>query len=376
MTTNYNGNTGYYEDYNSYNSCQFFPQDYIPEYEYKYDLFDTKIPSQRSGFHISDILNLDGTDLKVNNVLQHSIPTDVPSNHVNNSNDSLTPSNTNNNNLQSANGAISHGRYLPPNLVNPSFVEDGTYHHHLTHPMIQSARSWMRDNEHYGPVQPASPDSTSPVTSDVSYTYIGQTSPNLPTYKSEQSCPNDVVSNNLNSPNDDDKIDPNDSLNGIEEDIPDDENERDSASGQETISHKKRKRRVLFTKAQTFELERRFRQQRYLSAPEREHLASLIRLTPTQVKIWFQNHRYKTKRAQNEKGVYDHASVHHHPSTLPSPRRVAVPVLVRNGKPCLNDGKHQDSVTSTISPAHILVSNGAYQHSGLLPPPPGRGWWS
>lgn len=47
---------------------------------------------------------------------------------------------------------------------------------------------------------------------------------------------------------------------------------------------KKRKRRVLFTKAQTVELERRFRQQRYLSAPEREHLASIIRLTPTQVR--------------------------------------------------------------------------------------------
>lgn len=62
------------------------------------------------------------------------------------------------------------------------------------------------------------------------------------------------------------------------------------------IAGKKRKRRVLFSKHQTYELERRFRQQRYLSAPEREHLASIIRLTPTQVKIWFQNHRYKTKR--------------------------------------------------------------------------------
>lgn len=66
--------------------------------------------------------------------------------------------------------------------------------------------------------------------------------------------------------------------------------------GNNGIPGKKRKRRVLFSKSQTFELERRFRQQRYLSAPEREHLASIIRLTPTQVKIWFQNHRYKTKR--------------------------------------------------------------------------------
>ena len=60
----------------------------------------------------------------------------------------------------------------------------------------------------------------------------------------------------------------------------------------------RRKRRVLFSQAQVYELERRFKQQKYLSAPEREHLAALIHLTPTQVKIWFQNHRYKMKRAR------------------------------------------------------------------------------
>ena len=51
----------------------------------------------------------------------------------------------------------------------------------------------------------------------------------------------------------------------------------------ESPTKKKRKRRVLFTKTQTFELERRFRQQRYLSAPEREALAAMIDLTPGQV---------------------------------------------------------------------------------------------
>ena len=40
-----------------------------------------------------------------------------------------------------------------------------------------------------------------------------------------------------------------------------------------------------------YELERRFKVQKYLSAPEREALAQTINLTPTQVKIWFQNHR-------------------------------------------------------------------------------------
>ncbi|XP_035709974.1 homeobox protein vnd isoform X2 [Folsomia candida] len=108
---------------------------------------------------------------------------------------------------------------------------------------------------------------------------------------------------------------------------------------------KKRKRRILFTKTQTYELERRFRQQRYLSAPEREHLASIIRLTPTQVKIWFQNHRYKTKsRAQRETRGGGQMNGGHSmldslgPGSHMPPRRVAVPVLVRDGKPCGGGG--------------------------------------
>lgn len=63
---------------------------------------------------------------------------------------------------------------------------------------------------------------------------------------------------------------------------------------------KRKRRRILFSKATTSELERRFRQQRYLSAQEREQLAELLKLTSTQVKIWFQNHRYKQKKAVHE----------------------------------------------------------------------------
>nr|XP_027227937.1 homeobox protein Nkx-2.8-like [Penaeus vannamei] len=98
---------------------------------------------------------------------------------------------------------------------------------------------------------------------------------------------------------------------------------------------RKRKRRILFTKSQTYELERRFRQQRYLSAPEREHLASLINLTPTQVKIWFQNHRYKTKKLYREKGLPSSLENPYVPTSnplgsLPSAlRRLTVPLLVR-----------------------------------------------
>ncbi|XP_041354650.1 thyroid transcription factor 1-like [Gigantopelta aegis] len=129
----------------------------------------------------------------------------------------------------------------------------------------------------------------------------------------------------------------------------------------------RRKRRVLFSQAQVYELERRFKQQKYLSAPEREHLSSMINLTPTQVKIWFQNHRYKCKRQQKDKekmdqtskepGSHDSQSQRQSQnssgsssqssqqssnsqqtggSSNSSPRRVAVPVLVKDGKPCSN----------------------------------------
>ena len=81
-----------------------------------------------------------------------------------------------------------------------------------------------------------------------------------------------------------------------------------SNPGSSATNIKKRKRRILFTKQQTFELEKRFRQQRYLSAHERENLAALINLSPTQVKIWFQNHRYKIKRARQEKGCAEASS--------------------------------------------------------------------
>ncbi|XP_050696921.1 homeobox protein XENK-2-like [Eriocheir sinensis] len=110
------------------------------------------------------------------------------------------------------------------------------------------------------------------------------------------------------------------------------EDGEEEEDGAEEGGTKKRKRRILFSKTQTFELERRFRQQRYLSAPEREHLAALINLTPTQVKIWFQNHRYKTKKQRADRGMggggggLDLAP-------LASPRRVPIKMLVSDGKP-------------------------------------------
>lgn len=134
----------------------------------------------------------------------------------------------------------------------------------------------------------------------------------------------------------------------------------------------KRKPRVLFSQAQVYELEKRFKQQKYLSAPEREQMARGIKLSSTQVKIWFQNRRYKNKRSRNTdftssievtKASTNTAKVCDKSANFPSsiknpqlkigqkksttsinssasnlfnysnliPRKVAVPVLVRDG---------------------------------------------
>lgn len=75
----------------------------------------------------------------------------------------------------------------------------------------------------------------------------------------------------------------------------------------------KRKPRVLFSQSQVLELERRFRQQRYVSSQDREILAQSLNLTATQVKIWFQNRRYKSKRVQIE--TNNNVSKSHNKST-------------------------------------------------------------
>ncbi|XP_053731633.1 NK3 homeobox 3 isoform X1 [Synchiropus splendidus] len=91
----------------------------------------------------------------------------------------------------------------------------------------------------------------------------------------------------------------------------------DSSEEQKPSSDGRKRSRVAFSHSQVYELERRFKTQRYLSGPERADLADRLNLTETQVKIWFQNRRYKTKR---------------HQMASETPRRVAVRVLVRDNQ--------------------------------------------
>lgn len=65
----------------------------------------------------------------------------------------------------------------------------------------------------------------------------------------------------------------------------------------------RKKPRILFSQSQVMELEKKFKEQKYLSASERDQIASKLNLTPTQVKIWFQNKRYKSKKQNMETRV-------------------------------------------------------------------------
>ncbi|NWW70966.1 VEX1 protein, partial [Climacteris rufus] len=54
--------------------------------------------------------------------------------------------------------------------------------------------------------------------------------------------------------------------------------------------------RTKFSAAQLRELERSFREQRYIGAGEKRRLAAELNLSQSQIKTWFQNRRMKFKR--------------------------------------------------------------------------------
>ncbi|KAI9554208.1 hypothetical protein GHT06_019480 [Daphnia sinensis] len=116
---------------------------------------------------------------------------------------------------------------------------------------------------------------------------------------------------------------------------------------------RKKRSRAAFSHGQVFELERRFGHQKYLSGPERADLAQMLKLTETQVKIWFQNRRYKTKRRQlqQQQQQHDVAAATMALNNMAAARRVAIRVL-----------SERQTSGSTSSSVHQLHN----QHPGMM----------
>lgn len=107
-----------------------------------------------------------------------------------------------------------------------------------------------------------------------------------------------------------------------------------------------------------------------------------------QVKIWFQNHRYKTKKAQKDREKLEQKPSAHQlqqsssAANVSSPlKRVAVPVLVKDGKPCPAGTSTSTSNTAAAAASHdrsnsstpeSMSSDGDYRAvNGTAPGKPG-----
>lgn len=104
----------------------------------------------------------------------------------------------------------------------------------------------------------------------------------------------------------------------------DDKSGNPNSSEDDRKNRRKKKTRTVFSRSQVYQLESTFDVKRYLSSSERAGLAASLRLTETQVKIWFQNRRNKWKRqlaAELEAANMAHAAH----------RMVRVPVLYHDG---------------------------------------------
>ena len=67
-------------------------------------------------------------------------------------------------------------------------------------------------------------------------------------------------------------------------------------TGQAVLNLRPVRPRQTFSEEQVAAMEAMFERKQYLAPPERQALADLVKLTPQQVRVWFQNRRQKIKQ--------------------------------------------------------------------------------